>query len=140
VTGPDGVKIEVQEEASQAPRAVAQHLHYLLPDFMSLRAWYVGTFTMPETIRGPHPSADIPGMNFTFAVGPALKYTSMKGGLIDHIGIEVKNLEAYCRKLTAAGVKLDVPYTKDAKTGIAYAFLTDPVGTYIELTEGLDKY
>jgi hypothetical protein len=52
----------------------------------------------------------------------------------------VKNLEAFCKKLEANGVKLDVPYKKIPAAGISLAFLTDPFGTYIELTEGLDQY
>jgi Glyoxalase/Bleomycin resistance protein/Dioxygenase superfamily len=52
----------------------------------------------------------------------------------------VRNLEAFCRKLEAAGVKFDVPYRKMPNLGLALAFLTDPSGVYIELTEGLDKY
>jgi hypothetical protein len=37
------------------------------------------------------------------------------------------------------GIKLERPYTKVAALGIATAFFKDPWGTYIELTEGLDK-
>jgi hypothetical protein len=33
-----------------------------------------------------------------------------------------------------------MPYTRRPDIGIAIAFLTDPLGTYIELTEGLDKF
>jgi extradiol dioxygenase family protein len=58
---------------------------------------------------------------------------------VDHIGFEVKDLEAFTKKLEAAGIKLDIPYRKVPALGIAIAFLTDPFGTYIELTEGLDK-
>jgi hypothetical protein len=47
----------------------------------------------------------------------------------------VVNLEAFCRALEAKGVTLDVPY--GTRGGLATAFLTDPWGTYIELTEGL---
>ena len=35
-----------------------------------------------------------------------------KGRSLDHIGFEVKGLEAFCKKLEAAGIKLDRPYTK----------------------------
>ena len=56
--------------------------------------------------------------------------------MLDHFGLEVKNLAAFCKKLEANGVKFVVPYTKQP-SGIASAFLTDPWGTYIELTEGL---
>jgi hypothetical protein len=34
---------------------------------------------------------------------------------------------------------MSVPYRKVPALGIAIAFFTDPWGTYIELTEGLDK-
>jgi len=33
----------------------------------------------------------------------------------------------------------DLPFTQIEELGIGIAFLTDPFGTYIELTEGLDK-
>ena len=43
-------------------------------------------------------------------------------------------------KLEAGGIKLDVPYRKVPSLGIALAFITDPQGVYIELTEGLGTY
>ena len=46
------------------------------------------------------------------------------------------NLEAFCKELEAAGIKFDRPYGK-LPSGFGLAFLTDPWGTYIELTEGL---
>ena len=58
---------------------------------------------------------------------------------MDHIGFEVRDLEAFCKKLESMGVKFDVPYRKVPALGIAIAFFTDPWGTYIELTEGLNK-
>ena len=59
------------------------------------------------------------------------------GRAIDHIGFEVKNLEAFTKKLEAQGIKLDRPYTKVPQLGIAIAFMKDPWGTNIEMTEGL---
>ena len=53
---------------------------------------------------------------------------------------EKQKLEIDCKQLEANGVKLDVPYRKIPKLGIAIAFLTDPMGGYIELTEGLGAY
>ncbi len=58
---------------------------------------------------------------------------------MDHIGFEIKGLEAFVKKLEAAGVKFDVPYRKVPALGISIAFFTDPWGAYVELTEGLDK-
>ena len=57
----------------------------------------------------------------------------------DRITGEVKNLEEFTKKLEADGIKLTVPYRKVPALGIAIAFINDPWGTNIELTEGLDK-
>ena len=59
------------------------------------------------------------------------------GRSIDHIGFEIKNLEAFTKKLEADGITLDRPYTKVPQLGIAIAFIKDPWGTNIEMTEGL---
>ena len=56
--------------------------------------------------------------------------------MLDHIGFEVVNLEEFCRQLAAKGIVFDMPYAKNPM-GFGSAFLTDPWGTYIELTEGL---
>ena len=45
-----------------------------------------------------------------------------------------------CAKLEAAGLKLDMPPTPRPDLGIVIAFITDPWGTRIELTEGLNKF
>jgi predicted enzyme related to lactoylglutathione lyase len=79
-------------------------------------------------------------MNLTFRKADPAPTIGTKGRSLDHIGFEVKNLEAYCKRLEAEGIKLDVPYRQVPNLGIAVAFLTDPWGTYIELTEGLDKF
>jgi catechol 2,3-dioxygenase-like lactoylglutathione lyase family enzyme len=74
-------------------------------------------------------------MNFS---GSAMAQAPTRGRMLDHIGFEIRNLERFCRRLDALGVKLDLPYTKGS-TGVATALLTDPWGTSIELTEGLDR-
>ena len=75
-------------------------------------------------------------MNFSDNAGTNVP---TKGRMLDHIGFEVRNLEAFCKKLEANGVKLDTPYTKQP-SGNATAVLTDPWGTRIELTEGLNRW
>lgn len=56
--------------------------------------------------------------------------------MLDHIGLQVNRLERFCRDLEARGIVFDVPYQR-SPSGIGYAFLTDPWGTSIALTEGL---
>ena len=63
-----------------------------------------------------------------------------KGRTLDHIGFEVRNLEAFCQKLQASGVKFDQPYSATRHKDFASAMLTDPWGVSIELTEGLRRF
>ena len=62
-----------------------------------------------------------------------------QGRALDHIGFEVKDLELFTKRLEDAGISLTVPYRKVDALGINIAFIKDPWGTNIELTEGLAK-
>src|SRR5262245_17911059 len=138
--GPDQVKIELQEDTELPSKSIAYHLHYLLADPITLRDWYAETFSMVSRKRGYHDTADVPGMNRTFQPSKTPPSLGTKGRTVDHIGFEIKNLEAFCKKLESRGVKFDVPYRQIPDRKVAVAFFTDPSGVYIELTEGLDKW
>jgi catechol 2,3-dioxygenase-like lactoylglutathione lyase family enzyme len=140
IIAPDAVKIELQEDTSLTVPAVSHHLHYYVGDPAPIRDWYVKTFSLRAGKRGAHLAADVPGMNLSFQPVKIPPTLGGKGRALDHIGFEVKNLDAFCKKLEASGVKLDVPYKRDRRLGIATAYLTDPLGVSIELTEGLDKF
>ncbi len=47
------------------------------------------------------------------------------------------NLEELVKSLEAKGIKIDAPIRQVPNTKVKVAFLSDPWGTYIELTEGL---
>ena len=59
-----------------------------------------------------------------------------RGRMLDHVGFEVRDLDDFCRRLEARGIRLDEPVTEDGR-GFRRARLTDPWGTSIVLTEGL---
>jgi catechol 2,3-dioxygenase-like lactoylglutathione lyase family enzyme len=113
------------------------HIHLYVPEGADdqARDWYVRMFGAVPGIRFRYKAADLPGMTMNFLGQPAAKAPT-KGRTLDHIGLEIRGLEAFCRILEAKGVKLDVPFKKQPN-GVASAFLTDPWGTFIELTEGL---
>ena len=120
------------------------HIHFYVPEnsIAEVKAWYVKLFgAIPgkrhKTVEPPYEAADLPGVNLNVAEAHG-KLEPTKGRRLDHIGFEIKNLEAFCKKLEASGVKLDRPYAKQP-SGNATAYLTDPWGTYIELTEGLNR-
>ena len=121
---PDGIRVAlIEDSAMTQPVAIGFSSDH--PEDM--KKWYAATF-----------GATIPGVSLHFA-SAATAPAGTKGRALDHIGFEVKNLEEFANKLAASGVKFNVPYRKIPSLGIAIAFFTDPWGTYIELTEGLDK-
>jgi catechol 2,3-dioxygenase-like lactoylglutathione lyase family enzyme len=136
VAGPDGLKVElVKDPAAEAP-AMNHHIHFFTQDVAGTQKWYVDTFGAIKGKRGRFEAADLPGVNLSFSPADA-KTAASKGRALDHIGFEVKDLEAFTKKLESSGIKMDVPYRNVPSLGIAIAFFTDPWGTYIELTEGL---
>jgi catechol 2,3-dioxygenase-like lactoylglutathione lyase family enzyme len=136
--GPDDLKVELVEATQQTIPITLHHVHFFNPKNTEMQAWYVKTFGAKPRNGGAFPAGDLPGvaLNFSPSTDPVV---GTQGRALDHIGFEVKDLEAFCKKLEADGIKLAVPYRQVPALGIAVAFLTDPWGTYIELTEGLDK-
>jgi catechol 2,3-dioxygenase-like lactoylglutathione lyase family enzyme len=134
---PDEVKVEFVEDQTAKLPVAAHHLHLSTSDMEPLRAWYVKTFGgLAETRRG-FPSAVFDAGEVDMIQAPQPQAPT-KGRAVDHIGFEVKGLEAFCRKLEAQGVTFETPYREMPQLGgLKLAFITDPVGTRIELTEGL---
>jgi catechol 2,3-dioxygenase-like lactoylglutathione lyase family enzyme len=136
--GPDDVKIELVESRAQTQPIALHHVHFFGPQNEEMRAWYARVFgAQPRPGGGAFLSATLPGvlLNFTASPDPVV---GTRGRAIDHIGFEIDNLEAFTKRLVAEGITLDVPYTQVPKTKLFIAFITDPWGTSIELSEGLD--
>jgi len=159
---PDGYKIELFDATSESPRyfpdpgqrdsdwerhmvpmtdaIVSQHIHYYLAAGVeaAAKAWYFERLGGTPGRRLQYAAVDLPGINLNFSVSStpnAPPGRPTKGSTLDHVGFEVENLAAFCRKLEAAGVRFDTPYGK--RGGLATASLVDPWGVSIELTEGL---
>ena len=134
---PDDVKVEFVQSATADPMAL-HHIHFAGP-VDEMKAWYVETFDAASGKRGSFEAADLPGVNLTYSPSDEAP-RGTAGRSLDHIGFEVQDLQAFCQKLEAAGVTFDRPYTELPALGLSIAFFTDPFGTYIELTEGLDEF
>jgi catechol 2,3-dioxygenase-like lactoylglutathione lyase family enzyme len=120
--------------------AVLHHLHFFVPQdsIGVLKAWYGTVFGAIPGKRWNYEAADLPGTNLNISAVPR-RMSPTKGRMLDHVGFEVKRLKTFCQKLEACGVEFDKPYNQEP-SGVATAFLTDPWGTYIELTEGVNYY
>lgn len=136
----DGGGVDEVAERHNRPLPVpiaSHHVHLYLPEGAEVeaKAWYVRIFGATPGKRWNYDAVDLPGINLNFSGNPGERVPT-RGRMLDHIGFEVANLEAFCRKLEADGVRFDVGYYRGAD-GVARAMLTDPWGTSIELTEGL---
>ena len=116
---------------------IAHHIHFNVPEDQVTVAknWYAEHFGGVRGKRWRYEAVDLPGINLNFSAA-AQPQAPTKGRMLDHIGFEIAGLEEFCRKLEAAGVKFDRPYSK-LPSGFGLAFIEDPWGTTIELTEGL---
>jgi catechol 2,3-dioxygenase-like lactoylglutathione lyase family enzyme len=140
LTGPDNLRFELQEDTKLPTPVAGYHLHFRVPDPVKLRDWYVQTFSLTPGKSGANEIAEAPGMRLVFQTSPTPPKGGTRGTAVDHIGFEITNLEAFVKKLEASGIKMDVAYRQIPDIGLNIAYLTDPSGVYIEVTEGYNKY
>ena len=134
--GPDDVKVELVEQKQQTVPIALHHVHFFGPQNTEMQAWYAKVFGAKPRTGGNFPAADLPGVALNFSPSPD-PVVGTSGRALDHIGFEIKDLEAFCKKLEAMGIKLAVTYRTAPGIGLGVAFVTDPWGTSIELNEGL---
>ena len=137
---PDSAYIELQEDQMLPVEVSGYHIHFLTPEFEELLDWYVDVFGLEIRPRGRiQTTTNVPGMNMSFATSEE-PTVGTPGRAIDHIGFELDDLAAFCESLAARGISFDVEYREVERLGLKLAFITDPSGVSIELTEGLDRY
>ena len=136
VETPDGVRIEILEDKTQAMPIRNEHVHFFLPEaeIAKSQAWYAKTFGAKAGTRNNAAVADVPGGQLRFAKADKAQAPT-KGRVLDHIGFDVKDLQAFIKKIEAEGIKLDEPYRKNEATGSAITYVTDPWGTRVELVQ-----
>jgi len=145
VLGPEEMRIEVYGIPEQPVPITMNHIHWNIADIPGMQAWYDKMFgaktgqrdciaCLPRKV--PLEEGRLADTSLSYSRGAATLVGS-KGRGIDHIGFEVKNLDTFVKNLEAQGVRMDAAVRQLPGTDLKIAFLTDPYGTYIELTEGL---
>ena len=139
--GPDNAKVEFIENraapASMAGTIGVHHLHFFTQQVAEMKAWYAKALNAAPGRRGSFECADLPDVNLTFSAS-ADPVIGTRGRVLDRVGFEVKGLPDVCRTLESKGIRLDRQCADVAGMKIATALVTDPWGTCIELTEGLE--
>ena len=136
VETPDGVRMEILEDKTQTMPIRHEHVHFFLPEaeIAKAQAWYAKTFGGKASLRNNAAVVDVPGGQLRFAKADNTQAPT-KGRVLDHIGFDVKDLQAFIKKIEAEGIKLDEPYRKNEATGVAITYITDPWGTRVELVQ-----
>ncbi len=138
VTFPDDVTVEVMEDKTLKTPVAFHHVHESVPDQEAARAWYMKEFGAGSGTRRNMPAAMMPGSSEIDFLKARMPAAGTHGRSLDHIGFEVTDLAATLKRLQADGVTINMPYRDMTKQiELKIAFVTDPNGTYIELTQGL---
>ncbi len=137
---PDDVRVELQEEQWLPVEIAGNHIHFRAPEHEALLAWYLDIFGLEQRSRGSiETTTNVPGMNLSFG-GSSTPLAATRGRAIDHIGFELDDLEAFCQTLADRGIEFDVEFRELPAVGLKIAFIIDPAGVRIELTEGYDEF
>ena len=135
--GPDSVRVEIYENKSISTPLQMHHIHLMVPDPLQAQKWYVENFGATVGKRAQFETVNVPGTEITLSKA-AQSQAPTKGRSVDHMGFEVKSIDAFVAKLQRAGIKTDGAVRNSANaSGLRIAYITDPWGTEIELTEGL---
>jgi catechol 2,3-dioxygenase-like lactoylglutathione lyase family enzyme len=137
---PDDVYVEMQEDQGLSTEISGYHIHFVTPRYEELLAWYTDIFGLEIKPRGSiTTTTNAPGMNISFGNSQQARLPT-RGASLDHIGFEFEDLQAFCDYLESKGIEFDVPFRDIPAIGLKFAFITDPAGTYIQLTQGYDDF
>jgi catechol 2,3-dioxygenase-like lactoylglutathione lyase family enzyme len=137
LAGPDDVRVEIIEDPSITTPVAMHHIHQFVPDPAAAQAWYIKNFGAVAGKRNNLDTANVPGAEITFTKND-MPQAPTKGRSVDHMGFEVKNLDQFVKKLEGAGIPIETSIRTSANASkLRIAYIVDPWGTYIELTEGL---
>src|SRR5262245_5910753 len=131
----DGIRIEILEDKTQSMPIRHEHVHLFLPEseIPKAQAWYAKTFGGKPGTRNNATVVDLPGVQIRFTKSDT-KEAPTRGRILDHIGFDVKDHQAFVKKIEAQGIKLDEPVRTSA-AGNTITYVTDPWGTRIEIVQ-----
>jgi hypothetical protein len=104
---------------------------------VDVSAWYAKWFGAKISKSGGETIGEIPGARIVFhetkeTIAPT------KGHSLGLLGFEVKDLQDFVKRYQASGAKLDSNVATAAAANLSVVQLTDPWGTSIEVSQGLN--
>jgi catechol 2,3-dioxygenase-like lactoylglutathione lyase family enzyme len=143
ILGPDGIRLEFSGDPSLQTPVKINHIHLYPQDAPAMKAWYAkilggvaGKCTRTGAPDGTD-CVDVPGVSLAVSQGET-KLDPTAGRSLDHIGFEVKDLPEFLKRMEAEGVNITQGLTASQFVSkMRVAFITDPWGTKMEITEGI---
>jgi catechol-2,3-dioxygenase len=140
ITLPDGARLALEEDTGLSAKAEMSHVHFATPQYRELVTWYADLFgALPQQSGETEATASIPGTTLNFSKA-ATDNKPTENTAIDHIGVEVENMEKFVEILQGKDVKIELGPRYIESIDLWILFFTDPSGVRIEVTEGLDHY
>lgn len=136
--GPDDVQIRVIEDPTLTTPIASDGLIMNVRNAAEVSAWYAKWFGAELSQTGGETVANIPGARIVFhetedPIAPT------RGHSVGLIGFEVRDLEEFVARYQASGAELDGNILTNAAANLSVVQLTDPWGTSIEVSQGLDQ-
>ena len=136
INGPDGIRVEFSGDSSLQVPVKIDHIHFYPQDVPAMQAWYTkilgGVVGKCET-----DCISVPGVNLAMSKSDT-KLDPTAGRSLDHIGFDVNNLQDFLKRMEAEGVTITQGYTASNFVSTMHvAFIADPWGTKMEITEGI---
>jgi catechol 2,3-dioxygenase-like lactoylglutathione lyase family enzyme len=143
IPGPDGIRLEFSGDPSLPVPMKINHVHLYPQDVPAMKAWYarvlggVSGKCSPGGAPDGNDCVDVAGVSLAMSQSET-KLDPTAGRSLDHIGFEVKNLPEFLKRMEAEGVSITQGLTPSRfVTTMRVAFIADPWGTKMEITEGL---
>jgi catechol 2,3-dioxygenase-like lactoylglutathione lyase family enzyme len=143
ILGPDGIRLEFSGDPSLQVPVKINHIHLYPQDVPAMKAWYakvLGGVPGKCTSAGAPDATDcvdVSGVSLAMSQSET-KLDPTAGRSLDHIGFEVKNLPEFLKRMEAEGVNITQGLTaSNFVSTMRVAFIADPWGTKMEITEGI---
>jgi catechol 2,3-dioxygenase-like lactoylglutathione lyase family enzyme len=143
ILGPDGIRLEFSGDPSLQVPVKINHVHLYPQDVPAMEAWYAKVLggVPGKCTRAGAPDGidcvDVAGVSLAMSQGET-KLDPTAGRSLDHVGFEVKNLPEFLKRMEAEGVNITQGLTpSNFVSKMRVAFIADPWGTKMEITEGI---
>jgi len=143
ILGPDAIRLEYSGDPSLAVPVKINHVHFFPQDIPAMSGWYAKTLggVPGKCTRLGAPDGvdcvDVAGVSLAMSKSET-KLDPTAGRSLDHIGFEVKDLPGFLKRMEAEGVSITQGLTaSNFVSTMRLAFIADPWGTKMEITEGI---